>query len=116
MNAIGEAILRNLNTLIVVIDAKGEVSYTSPSVQRLLGFNTRELLGNGWWNLPRASAAEGLLVKQQILSVIEKSDKIKIPVFEREVFTAKARKSNCLEQQHGRRWQPCKHRIRYNRT
>ena len=92
MNAIGEAILRNLNTLIVVIDAKGEVSYTSPSVQRLLGFNTRELLGNGWWNLPRASAAEGLLVKQQILSVIEKSDKIKIPVFEREVFTAKGEK------------------------
>jgi len=44
MNAIGEAILQNLNTLIVVIDPKGEVSYTSPSVQRLLGFNTTELL------------------------------------------------------------------------
>ncbi len=92
MNAIGEAILQNLNTLIVVIDPKGEVSYTSPSVQRLLGFNTTELLGNGWWNLPRASAEEGLLVKKQILSVIEKSDKIRIPVFEREVFTAKGEK------------------------
>src|ERR1700739_4306330 len=92
MNAIGEAILQNLNTLIVVIDPKGEVSYTSPSVQRLLGFNTTELLGTGWWNLPRASAEEGLLVKKQILSVIEKSDKIKIPVFEREVFTVKGEK------------------------
>ena len=92
MNAIGEAILQNLNTLIVVIDPKGEVSYTSPSVQRLLGFNTTELLGNGWWNLPRASAEEGMLVKNQILSVIEKSDKIKIPVFEREVYTAKGEK------------------------
>ncbi|MEO8762547.1 MAG: SpoIIE family protein phosphatase [Bacteroidia bacterium] len=92
MNAIGEAILQNLNTLIVVIDTNGEVSYTSPSVQRFLGFNTRELLGNGWWNLPRASAEEGMLVKQQIVSVIEKSDKIKIPVFEREVFTAKGEK------------------------
>ena len=92
MNAIDEAILQNLNTLIVVIDPKGEVSYTSPSVQRLLGFNTAQLLGNGWWNLPRASAEEGLLVKNQILSVIEKSDQIKIPVFEREVFTAKGEK------------------------
>ncbi|MHB8259412.1 MAG: SpoIIE family protein phosphatase [Bacteroidia bacterium] len=92
MNAIGEAILQNLNTLIVVIDPKGEVSYTSPSVQRLLGYSTTELLGNGWWNLPRASAEEGLLVKNQILSVIEKSDKIRIPVFEREVFTSRGDK------------------------
>ncbi len=96
MNAIGEAILQNLNTLIVVIDPKGEVSYTSPSVQRLLGFETSELLGNGWWNLPRASAEEGLLVKHQILSVIEKSDKIKIPVFERDVFTAKGEKKTIV--------------------
>jgi len=92
MNAIGEAILRNLNTLIVVVDSSGEVSYTSPSVQRLLGFNTRELLGNGWWNLPRASAAEGLLVKNQVLSVIQTPDKIKMPVFEREMFTSKGDK------------------------
>jgi PAS domain S-box-containing protein len=92
MNAIGEAILQNLNTLIVVIDPKGEVSYTSPSVQRLLGFNTTELLGNGWWNLPRASAEEGLLVKKQILSVIEKSDKIKISEFEREFYTSRGEK------------------------
>jgi PAS domain S-box-containing protein len=96
MNAIGDAILQNLNTLIVVINPKGEVSYTSPSVQRLLGFKTSELLGNGWWDLPRASAEEGLLVKNQILSVIKKSDKIKIPVFEREVFTAKGEKKTIV--------------------
>jgi|ERR1700757_4845678 len=96
MNAIGDAILQNLNTLIVVINPKGEVSYTSPSVQRLLGFETSALLGNGWWDLPRASAEEGLMVKNQILSVIEKSDKIKIPVFEREVFTAKGEKKTIV--------------------
>ncbi|HKC67397.1 MAG TPA: PAS domain-containing protein, partial [Bacteroidia bacterium] len=67
MNAIGKAILQNLNTLILVINPQGEVSYTSPSVQRLLGFKTSELLGNGWWSLPRASAEEGLQVKNQIL-------------------------------------------------
>jgi PAS domain S-box-containing protein len=96
MNAIGEAILQNLNTLIVVIDSKGEVSYTSPSVQRLLGFNTTELLGNGWWNLPRASAEEGLLVKNQILTVIEKSDKVKISEFEREFYTSKGEKKTVV--------------------
>ena len=92
MNAIGEAILQNLNTLIVVIDPNGDVSYTSPSVQRLLGFQTKQLLGNGWWELPMASAEEGLLVKKQILSVIHKSDEIKIPVFEREIFTSSGEK------------------------
>jgi serine phosphatase RsbU (regulator of sigma subunit) len=61
-----------------------------------LGFNTTELLGNGWWNLPRASAEEGLLVKNQILTVIEKSDKVKISEFEREFYTSKGEKKTVV--------------------
>src|ERR1700756_1927391 len=96
MNAIGKAILQNLNTLILVINPQGEVSYTSPSVQRLLGFKTSELLGNGWWSLPRASAEEGLQVKNQILSLINKSGQIKIPVFERDVYTARGERKTIV--------------------
>lgn len=96
MNAIGKAILQNLNTLILVINPQGEVSYTSPSVQRLLGFKTSELLGNGWWSLPRASAEEGLKVKNQVLSLINTTGEVKIPVFEREIYTARGEKKTIV--------------------
>jgi len=91
MKSVSETILHNLNTLLVVVDSTGEVSYVSPSVQRLLGFNSSELLGNGWWKLPRASEEESLLVKDQILSLIQKPVKT-LPAYEREMFSSKGDK------------------------
>jgi PAS domain S-box-containing protein len=87
MKTVSETILHNLNTLLVVVNPNGEVNYVSPSVQRLLGFDSSELLGNGWWKLPRASEEGGALVKNQILSVIQKPDAA-FPVYEREMFSA----------------------------
>jgi PAS domain S-box-containing protein len=87
MKSVSETILHNLNTLLVVVNPNGEVKYVSPSVQRLLGFNSTELLGNGWWKLPRASEEGGVIVKNQILSVIQKPG-IAFPVYEREMFSA----------------------------
>lgn len=90
MESVSETILRNLNTLLVVIDPRGEVSYVSPSVQRLLGFETSELLGSGWWKLPRASEEESLLVKSQIMSVMKTPGSQ--PVIEREMCSARGDK------------------------
>lgn len=87
MKTFSEAVLHNLNTLIVLISAEGEVNYVSPSVQRLLGFETSQLLGNGWWQLPRASEEESLAVKTQVLSFINNASKLSAAVFEREMIT-----------------------------
>lgn len=91
MKNVSETILHNLNTLLVVVDPLGEVNYVSPSVQRLLGFDSSELLGNGWWRLPRASEEESSLVKTQILSVM-KSSPAHFPSYEREMFSSKGEK------------------------
>jgi PAS domain S-box-containing protein len=87
MKTVSETILHNLNTLLVVVNPNGEVNYVSPSVQRLLGFDSTELLGNGWWKLPRASEEGGVLVKNQILSVLQKPGS-SLPTYEREMFSA----------------------------
>ncbi|MBC7864710.1 MAG: SpoIIE family protein phosphatase [Bacteroidia bacterium] len=87
MKSVSKTILHNLNTLIVVVDPAGEVNYVSPSVQRLLGFNSSELLGNGWWKLPRASEEESVSVKNQILAGIKTPANL-IPVIEREMTTS----------------------------
>ena len=43
------AVLQQLNNLVVVVDHEGEVAYVGPSAERILGFKTGELLGDKWW-------------------------------------------------------------------
>lgn len=43
------AVLQQLNNLVVVVDPLGEVTYVGPSAERMLGFKTGELLGDKWW-------------------------------------------------------------------
>ena len=88
MKSVSETILHNLNTLLVVIDPGGEVSYVSPSVQRLLGFDSADLLGSGWGQLPRRSAEESASVKTEILSLLKRPGG-SLPSYEREMRSAR---------------------------
>jgi PAS domain S-box-containing protein len=88
MKSVSETILHNLNTLLVVVDPDGEVSYVSPSVQRLLGYDSAELLGGGWWRLPRRSPAESASVKTEILELMQRPS-LAAPVYEREMRAAR---------------------------
>jgi PAS domain S-box-containing protein len=91
MKSVSETILNNLDTLLVVVNPDGEVNYVSPSVQRLLGFDSSELLGNGWWKLPRSSHEESLLAKQQVLSAMQRHSGA-LTSFEREMRSARGDK------------------------
>ncbi len=44
-------ILREIGTLVIVSDVKGDIIYTSPSVNKITGHTSEELLNNGWWDL-----------------------------------------------------------------
>ncbi len=96
MQSVSETILHNIHTLIVVVAPTGQVSYVSPSVQRLLGFEGEQLLGEGWWQLPRSSQEESTEVKNQILSILHAPKKTSVPVFEREMCTSKGSKKFIL--------------------
>ena len=46
-------ILNSIVNLVVVGDARGQITYVSPSAERILGYTPAELLGDGWWQLER---------------------------------------------------------------
>jgi PAS domain S-box-containing protein len=58
---LSDEIVRHVGALILVCNARGEITYASDSVLTLLGFTREEVLGEGWWRLafddPKAAAA-----------------------------------------------------------
>lgn len=70
MQTIPDLVLDKLNTLLVIVNNKGEVEYISNSAKTLLGFEPEQLLGNNWWIIPRPDIDDGLAVKEKILSIM----------------------------------------------
>jgi len=46
-------IMSTVDNLILIADQKGTVTYASPSIERLLGYTTEQVLGDGWLRLTR---------------------------------------------------------------
>lgn len=70
MRTISDLVLDKLNTLLVIVNNKGDVEYVSNSSKTLLGFEPEQLLGNNWLIIPRQNINEGNLVKEKILSIM----------------------------------------------
>ena len=65
---LSDQILERVNALVLVADAHGSISYVSPSVKTILGFEPAELLGDGWWKVSRSTPTEGEAEKGRIRS------------------------------------------------
>lgn len=67
---LSDHILQEVDHLVVVADAKANVIYCSPSVERTLGFASNAMLGQGWWSLPLGNPedqeAEHLAIQETI--------------------------------------------------
>ncbi len=48
-------VLGAIGNLVLVSNSAGHVTYVSPSVKKLLGYEPNELLGDGWWKMERDS-------------------------------------------------------------
>ena len=70
MQTISDLVLDKLNTLVIIVNSKGEVEYISNSSKALLGFEPDQLLGDNWWIIPRQNKDEGFAVKEKILSIM----------------------------------------------
>jgi len=78
--ALSDQILERVNALVLVADAQGSITYASPSVKTILGFEPSELLGEGWWQVSRPDPAEGATEKEHIVSSVGQS-----PPYERAI-------------------------------
>jgi PAS domain S-box-containing protein len=63
MEELSELILEKLNTLVIVVNEQGSVDYVSSSSLKVLGYDSKLLLGDAWWDLTRNSKEEIAIVK-----------------------------------------------------
>jgi two-component system cell cycle sensor histidine kinase/response regulator CckA len=55
---LSDEILQRVNALVLVGDGRGEITYVSPSVKKILGYDPAEILGDGWWHVTREDGEE----------------------------------------------------------
>lgn len=58
--------LEKLNVLSIVANKEGEIVFVSPSAQRLLGYEPKELVKDGWWK--SENLRDGWISKDYILN------------------------------------------------
>lgn len=82
-----EQILDKLNTLIVVLNTDGSAEYVSRSVDRMLGYEPDQLLGDNWWTKTRSTRSEANQIKKNLMRSIGRQ-KDTTHTFEHELRTA----------------------------
>lgn len=60
------SLLEKINLFAIIADPKGEILYVSPSVSKILGYEARALVKQGWWNDQVLS--QGWIQKEYILN------------------------------------------------
>jgi PAS domain S-box-containing protein len=88
MSLVTDSILEKLNSLIVVVNQKGNVEYVSPSAKRILGFDPEELMGEGWWNLTRDNENDRKDVKLLAMQQLNQDSLINTIPYERVLKTS----------------------------
>lgn len=62
-------ILQRVNSLVLVSNKDGLITYASPSVKTILGYEPQDILGEGWWHLYRNDLDEGQGERSKIIGL-----------------------------------------------
>jgi PAS domain S-box-containing protein len=61
-----ETIINSVDAMVLVSESNGNVIFSSPSVERMLGYTVDEILGDNWWNLTYENQFEAQKVREAI--------------------------------------------------
>jgi PAS domain S-box-containing protein len=64
--ALSDEILRSIGNLVLVANSDAKVVYVSPSVETILGYEPKEIIGDGWWEIERISGGDVEMEKDYI--------------------------------------------------
>ncbi|MFK5959513.1 MAG: ATP-binding protein [Lutibacter sp.] len=84
-----DKIIENVDSLIMVSNQKGEVIFASPSVKKMLGYETHEVMGDKWWEITYDDAYEAQKIKEAILDYVYLGKKDFIDITKRKIKTSK---------------------------
>jgi PAS domain S-box-containing protein len=62
-------ILQRVKSLVLVSDIEGQITYASPSVKTLLGYEPQEMLGDGWWHHSSFDLEDGKRERSHIVDL-----------------------------------------------
>ncbi|MES2589584.1 MAG: PAS domain-containing protein [Bacteroidota bacterium] len=73
-NQLVDIITQNVNTIVLVINRDGELIYVSNSVERILGYNPNELLGEYWWRATRKDEFSALEMLENFKELVRTNE------------------------------------------
>jgi PAS domain S-box-containing protein len=79
-------ILQRVNSLVLVSNKEGKITYASPSVKTMLGYEPQDLLGDGWWQVSRRASSEAEREIMQVKDVARSNDTVYREPYERLVL------------------------------
>ena len=80
-------ILRNLDTLVLAANKKGEIIYLSSAVEKMLGYERDSLLGDGWWNIRKNTGGTPYEEKQYVMECAAGLRETNPDLYETRIFT-----------------------------
>ena len=82
-----DAILKNVDSMVLVSSKEGKVLFASPSVSKMLGFNLDEVMGNKWWNVTYSNPRDAQQVKEAIINYVFNNEKSFVDIFKQKIKT-----------------------------
>ncbi|AMC11553.1 hypothetical protein Lupro_09870 [Lutibacter profundi] len=69
-STISNLLLNEADILVISYNRKGEVTYISPTTEKLIGYKSKKLLGKQWWSLTFFSKEKSKLFRDKIKETI----------------------------------------------
>lgn len=67
---ISDKILNQINALVLVANKDGEITYANPATKTILGYDSKEIIGDSWWDLTAITPEEKITKKKFIADAI----------------------------------------------
>lgn len=83
-----DTILNSVNSMLIVSDKEGNVIYSSPAVEKMLGYKVKDIMGDKWWKLTYENQQEAQQVKNAIYNYVFLNKKSFVDISKRKIKTA----------------------------
>lgn len=83
-----DTILNSVNLMLIVSDKEGNVIYSSPAVEKILGYKVKDIMGDKWWKLTYENQQEAEQVKNAIYNYVFLNKKSFVDISKRKIKTA----------------------------
>lgn len=67
---LSDQIINNADSFVLLFNKKGELVFVNPNVKKILGYQDKEILGNGWWDIRTKNTTSKYTNKEKLIDII----------------------------------------------